>query len=150
MKPVYRYLLLISLLAFLLGVAWYISPSRQRASAHAYTASIQQDCAPWDGAAFSVKVPLENGDVIDIAIWEAPSIQFEKTFSFGEEPSQVGYASLAHAVDSGEQLTGTVSFAYVDLDQPVEGEFVLDTIGSRQHFAGQFHAEWLERTMLCG
>ena len=150
MKPLNLFLLIIGLLTLVLGVAWYVYPERPQELTHDYTATVRQDCAPWDGAAFSVKIPLGNNDIIDIAIWEAPTIQSEKTFSVLEEPSQAGYANLAHSAESGEQLVGTVSFAHVDLGSPVKGNFELETIDSGQRFAGQFHAEWLDQIVLCG
>jgi hypothetical protein len=150
MKPRNGFLLIIGLLALSLGFAWYLYPGRQQEPNLDFIATIQQDCAPWDGAAFLVKIPLENGDIIDIAIWEAPTIRLKKTFSFLEEASQRGYANLVHSDKSGEQLVGTVSFAHVDLGSPVKGNFELETIDSGQRFAGQFHAEWLDQIVLCG
>ena len=150
MKPRNSFLLVIGVLVLILGVAWYMYPGRQQEATLDYTATIQQDCAPWDGGAFLVKIPLENGDIIDVAIWESPAIQTKKTFSFLEEPSQVGYASLVHTPESGEQLVGKVSFTLMDLDGPVEGIFELETIDSGQHFVGRFHAEWLDQIILCG
>ena len=150
MKPHKLFFLILGLLVFIFGIAWYLYPKQQQGSIPNYTASIQQDCAPWDGGAFSVKIPLENGDVIDIAIWESPAIQTKKTISFLEEPSQVGTASLVHSPESGEQLVGKVSYTHVNLDSPVDGTFELETIDSDQHFAGQFHAEWLDQIVLCG
>ena len=150
MKPLNLFLLIIGLLTLVLGVAWYVYPERPQELTHDYTATVRQDCAPWDGAAFSVKIPLGNNDIIDIAIWEAPTIQSEKTFSFLEEPSQAGYANLAHSAESGEQLIGTVSFTYVEPGNPVEGKFELKTLDSRQQFAGRFHAVWVKQFMLCG
>src|SRR5215211_5875000 len=80
MKPRTQFLLIVGILVLILGSAWYMYPGRQPEPARDYVATIQQDCAPWDGAAFAVKIPLENGENIEIAIWEAPAIQFEKTF----------------------------------------------------------------------
>src|SRR5215212_3684922 len=120
MKPLNLFLLIIGLLTLVLGVAWYVYPERQQEPTPNYAATVQKDCAPWDGAAFSVKIPLDNNDIIDIAIWEAPTIQSEKTFSFLEEPSQAGYANLAHSAELGEQLIGRVSFTPVAPGSPVE------------------------------
>jgi len=149
MKPQKLFFLILGLLVFIFSVAWYLYPKQKQEPLPHYAASIQQDCAPWDGGAFLLKIPLENGNFIDVAIWESPALQSEKTFFF-EEPSQVGTASLVHSSASAEQLVGKVFFTRVNLDSPVEGTFELETIDSGQHFEGQFHATWLDRIRLCG
>jgi hypothetical protein len=150
MKPQTQFFIVVGILVLILGIAWVMFPGQRPEAAHVYAATIQQDCAPWDGAAFSVQIPLENGDVIEIAVWEAPLIQFGKTFSFPKESSQHGYASLVHSVEAREQLTGSVSFSGVMSGDPVEGRFELETMDFEQHFVGRFQAGWIDRIVLCG
>jgi hypothetical protein len=87
--------------------------------------------------------------VIDISIWQAPDIQFAKTFSFPDNTGQVGNASYHSASDEYQQLSGTVFFKRVDEGRPVEGRFDLVTEAG-QHFEGQFKADWGDQVMLCG
>jgi len=94
-------------------------------------------------------MPLEDGTVIDIAIWQAPDIKFSKTFSFPDDTGQVGNASYQSASGEYEQLSGTVFFQHVDETSPVAGWFELVTEAG-QKFAGRFEAQWDNQIAMCG
>jgi hypothetical protein len=131
------------------GIAIFIFFTRTQKSAQIFPATVNRDCAPWDGSAFRVSIPLEDGTVIDIAIWQAPDIRFSKTFSFPDDAGQVGNASLRSASDEYQQLSGTVFFQRVNEGSPVDGRFELTTEAG-QRFEGQFKAEWENTIALCG
>jgi hypothetical protein len=149
MKLRVQFFIIVGLLILLLGIARYSFPGRKQELAQIFPAVINRDCAPWDGAAFTVKIPLDPGGSLDISIWQAPDIKFPKSFSFPDETGQVGNAILVPPVGLPEQLTGTVFFTHVDVRDPVEGEFQFLT-ETGQRFRGQFQAEWDARMVLCG
>jgi hypothetical protein len=154
MKP--RTQLLIAIGLFILGIALYTllnsftnSLTRDRPSGQAFPATIQRDCAPWDGGAFTVHVPINAGTSIDISIWQSPDIRLPKTFSFPDDTGQVGNASLIHSVGLPEQLSGSVSFSGVDQSAVVNGKFDLrDAMGTQ--YKGTFKAQWDDQILLCG
>jgi len=144
-----RTLFFIAMGLLILGIAFFTFSARNQEPAQIFAATVSRDCAPWDGSAFRVTVPLSDGTVIDIAIWQAPDINFSKTFSFPDDTGQVGNASLRSASGEYEQLSGTVFFQRVDEGSPVEGRFELVT-ETGQRFEGQFEAEWDNQIIMCG
>lgn len=133
----------------ILGIALFSFSTRDQEHVQVFPATINRDCAPWDGSAFRVSVPMSAGNVIDISIWQSPDIKFSKTFSFPDATGQVGNASIRSASGEYEQLSGTVFFQRVDNGSHVEGRFELAT-ETGQRFAGQFEAEWENKVALCG
>ena len=113
-----------------------------------FPASVDRDCAPWDGAAFTVSIPLED-EMIEISIYQPPDIQRFVRFSFPDETLREGHALLVLPVDVPETLTGQVSFQRVEQGVPVDGQFDLSTAAGR-HFKGAFLAEWGNETVYCG
>jgi hypothetical protein len=144
-----RTLFLIAIGLLVLGIAIFTFSTRNQEPAQIFPATVNRDCAPWDGSAFRVSVLLEDGTVIDIGIWQVPDIKFSKTFSFPDDTGQVGYASLRSASDEYQQLSGTVFFQRVDVESPVVGRFDLVTEDG-QRFEGQFEANWEDQMALCG
>src|SRR5262252_57043 len=143
-----------------------ISKSRRRAAAGAcvvtafllaaarsdpIAATIQGDCAPWDGAAFRVTIPgatlgtqLDSAS-IGIAIWKSPHITRRTTFRFADGHSAVpdsGAAVLWSKGGKAERLRGSITFESVTSDAPVDGSFDL-TSKSGMRFTASFHATWL-------
>ena len=121
-------------------------------------ATIQGDCAPWDGAAFRVTIPAatlgtqKDSASIGIAIWKSPHIASRTTFRFADGTSPVpdsGAAVLWSKGGQAERLRGSVTFDSVSSDAPVDGAFEL-TSKSGSRFAAQFHATWLKVRMFCG
>jgi hypothetical protein len=149
MKLRIHFFIIIGFLILLLGIAWYSLPGRKHEPAQIFPATISRDCAPWDGAAFTVKIPLDPGGSLVISIWQAPDIKFPKSFSFPDETRQVGNAILMPPAGLPEQLTGTVFFTHVNDREPVEGEYQFLT-GTGRQFRGQFQAEWDDQMALCG
>ena len=123
--------------------------ARNQEPAQVLPATVTRDCAPWDGSAFTVVVPMEAGGVINVSIWQAPDIKLPVTFSFPDNTGQVGNASYQLASGEYEQLSGTVFFQRVAEGSQVEGKFELVT-ETGQRFEGQFKAEWEEQLMMCG
>jgi len=131
------------------GFLLFIVTLQNEESEQIFPATINRDCAPWDGAAFTVSIPMHGGTIVNISIWQTPDIKLPVTFSFPDNTGQVGNASLAPRVGLPEQLTGSVYFQKVDQEHPVEGEFDLHTQAGR-HIKGKFKAEWDDQVMLCG
>lgn len=121
----------------------------RRDSVETFPATVTRDCAPWDGAAFTVRIPLKDGDAIDISIWKAPDIKFSKTFSFPDNTGQIGNAILIHPVSLPEALRGEVQFEGVSEGKVVEGGFRLKSERGGV-FIGIFKAEWESLIALCG
>jgi hypothetical protein len=144
-----RTLFFIAIGLLILGMALFTFSTRNQEPALMFPATVYRDCAPWDGSAFRVRIPLKDGDVIDIGIWQAPDIKFSKTFSFPDDTGQAGYASLIDPAGSYEQLTGAVWFEGVSEGQTVAGRFSLkDERG--EVFAGRFAAAWDGQVAMCG
>ena len=92
---------------------------------------------------------MDDGDVIDISIWQTPDIKFPKTFSFPDNTGQVGNAILIHQIGLPDPLTGEVWFESVSEGKVVKGRFRLK--GERgEVFEGRFAAEWGSQVALCG
>ncbi|HVF24617.1 MAG TPA: hypothetical protein VNA23_01935 [Anaerolineales bacterium] len=144
MKPRTQFLVAIGLIILILGIAWYTFSTRNQAAIEVFPATINRDCAPWDGSAFTVSIPMDN-EMINISIWQSPDIPVPVTFSFPDETGQIGFAYM-HPDD---QLSGKVFFLRVDETGPVEGEFDLKDQSGRQ-FKGKFKAEWGNEVMYCG
>lgn len=141
--------LLIAISLLILGMALFTFFNRDSQPTQSFSATINRDCAPWDGSAFRVSIPLNGGDILDVSIWQAPEIKFSKTFSFPDATGQVGNASLNHPNGLPEQLTGEVWFEGVSERQTVAGGFRL--LGERgEVFEGRFTAEWEDQIALCG
>jgi hypothetical protein len=141
--------LYIAIALLTLGMSWYIFSKRNQAPMQIFPATINRDCAPWDGSAFTVSIPMNDGTMIDISIWKAPDIKFPVTFSFPDNTGQVGNASYRLTSDKYEQLSGKVFFQRVGEGNPVEGRFEFVTETGRQ-FNVQFKAEWGNLVMMCG
>ena len=145
MKPRTQFLIVIGLITLILGENWYSFSGRNLEPAPIFPATINRDCAPWDGAAFTVLIPYDSMTTISISIWQSPDIKLPVTFSFPDDIGQLGFAYLHNE----HPLSGEVSFLRVGEARPVEGEFDLrDESGKR--FIGKFKAEWSKVTAMCG
>lgn len=112
-------------------------------------ATINRDCAPWDGSAFTVSVPWEETGMVYISIWRAPDIPHRMEFSFPDPDMRVGNAAYRTAVGQDEILGGVVTLEGVQPGIPVEGEMRLSSaIGAM--FVGRFRAEWGTTAAYCG
>ena len=145
MKPRTQFLIVIGLITLILGATWYSFSRRNLQPAPTFPGRVNSDCAPWDGAAFTVLIPYDSMRTISISIWQSPDIKLPATFSFPDDTGQIGFAYTL----PDKPLTGEVFFLRVNADGPVEGQFDLrDESGKR--FIGKFKAEWDNRTAMCG
>ncbi|HKG54125.1 MAG TPA: hypothetical protein VKB04_07670, partial [Anaerolineales bacterium] len=139
---------IISMTLLITGLAMYALARRSQIPEQTFSATINRDCAPWDGSAFTVSIPME-GKGIAISIYQSPEIEHPTTFLFAEDTLSTGNALLILPLGSPQQLTGKVSFQNVARDTPVKGQFDLVT-NSGKHFKGKFSAEWKNEIVLCG
>jgi hypothetical protein len=137
-------LVCISVLAFVVVSCGYSSDQEPVA---AFRATVNQDCAPWDGAAFTVMIPYDPSTTIQISIWDLSRTNRPATFSFPDETGRLGHAAL-HA-SSVETLGGSVSLSAVEEGKPIQGEFDLVTEAG-SHLRGKFIAIWGDFVALCG
>jgi hypothetical protein len=112
-------------------------------------ATVNRDCAPWDGSAFTLSIPYNSITVIYISIWQAPDIKVPSRFTFPDESGRIGHAYILPELDSFIQLNGEVVFRQVEIGLPVEGEFDLSE-GNGNQFKGKFIAEWGNEVAYCG
>lgn len=139
---------LLVLFIFALSSIWLFYRLQKPESVPVLPATINHDCAPWDGSAFTVSVPIEEGS-IKISIYQAPDINHPITFSFDEASGETGQAIFLPAVGSPEQLAGKVSFQRVEQGTTAEGEYNFQTESGRR-FIGKFKAEWGNEVVFCG
>jgi len=123
--------------------SWSLAAAQQVTAA-----TIDRDCAPWDGAAFRVLMPLQ-GSALEIAIWQAPDLKRATTFSFPDPQGRRGVAFLRPPFGAVHELSGTVSFSRVEVGQPVEGELKLVAANGNK-FEHRFKASWGKHMPLCG
>jgi hypothetical protein len=143
-------LILLSLLLVIVLIGIFYSYSAPGAETlQTLPATVNRDCAPWDGAAFTVKVSMPDGRTLDLSIWQSPEITFPTSFTFPDKTGQIGNALLLPPSGTPEQLTGEVWFQSVRQGTPVEGRISL--ISERgEPFQGTFVAEWDDQIVLCG
>jgi hypothetical protein len=134
---------------FLLGMALFTYSSRNQEPMQIFPATINRDCAPWDGGAFTISIPMNDGMIIHTSIWQSPDIKFPVTFSLPDETGQIGIAYILPEPDPLQQLSGEISFGRVAEGIPVEGEFSFTTVNGRG-FKGKFEAEWGNEVAYCG
>ena len=144
-----RILLYLATGFLIFGNALFIYASRNQEPVPIFPATINRDCAPWDGAAFTLLIPYDSITTISISIWQSPNIKLPVTFSFPDETGQIGFAYIWPELDPLQQLSGEVSFWRVEEGIPVEGEFSFTT-ESGQQFKGSFTAEWGNEVVYCG
>jgi len=149
MKPRTSFAIAIGLLILILSITWYTFSTPNQEPAQIFPATINRDCAPWDGSAFTVSIPHEAGSAINISIWQSPDIKLPVKFSFPDKSMRIGNATYLLRFSYSVQLTGTVFFWRVDRESPVEGEFDLLTEAG-QRLKGKFKAEWGNEVVYCG
>jgi hypothetical protein len=139
---------IISLTILLTGIALDAWARRSQMPEQIFPATINRDCAPWDGSAFTVSIPMQ-GAGISISIYQSPDIKLPTAFLFPDDTLSVGNALLILPIGSPEALTGKVAFQRVGQDIPVKGTFDLVTKAG-EHFKGKFIAEWGNEIIYCG
>jgi len=143
----FRALIVVTLVAF--GTIWLLSILKNEEPPPLYPATIERDCAPWDGAAFTVSIPWDQAAILNISIYQSPEITHPVTFSFPDETMRIGNAYLLLPDGSPEQLTGKIFFAGVHTGRIVEGRFDLISAGGEK-VMGRFRAEWGNQVAYCG
>jgi hypothetical protein len=136
-------------IAILAGV-FRLTARREDGSA-ALPATVNRDCAPWDGSAFIISIPPDRGQnaSVVISIWQAPDVRGPRTFSFPDETGHIGSATYRPAAGDPEPLRGQVSLFGVDRGHPIEGTFYLGAEDGTK-FSGTFNATWGSAMIFCG
>ena len=140
---------LLGALAALIGLSVLLT--RRYDGVRVVAARVDRDCAPWDGSAFTLSIPVEGepGATLMISIWQSPDFKLPAAFSFPDETGRAGNAVYRPASGPDEPLSGQVSFTRVQLGSPVEGQFDLVS-ESGGGFSGRFEAEWGAGVIGCG
>ena len=141
--------LFIAMGLLVLGIALFTFFNQKQPPTQVFAATVNRDCAPWDGSAFRVRIPLNDGDILDVSIWQAPDIKFSKTFSFPDDTGQVGSAYILPELDPLVQLSGRLTFERVSEGMPLAGRFSF-TSERGDLFEGRFVAEWGSQIVMCG
>src|SRR5215216_6002234 len=139
---------LIFLIIFALISIWFYSRQPDPEPLLVLPATIDHDCAPWDGSAFTVSIPFEEGN-LNISIYQPPDIKHPLSFSLNEGTQEIGHAIFLPTVGSPEPVTGNVSFEHVEDSIAVDGKYQLRTESGKE-FLGKFKAEWGEAIVYCG
>lgn len=149
MKNRTQFFMIVGLIILILGVGWLGYSRRNQEPAQVFSATINRDCAPWDGGAFTVLIPIDATTTITISIWRTPDIQFPIKFTFPDESGQIGFVYILPEIDPLQPLNGDVFFWRVEQGMPVEGEFKLMT-ESGEKLVGRFTATWGDQVVYCG
>jgi hypothetical protein len=136
-----------SFLLLLLAIIFSYAPTIDAEPVQIFAATVNQDCAPWDGAAFTIKIAYDPVSTIQVSIWGLPNTSHSATFDFPDETGRVGHAALH--TSSVEALSGHVSLGAVEEGRPIEGAFNLVTEAGT-HLRGKFIAIWGDFVALCG
>ena len=88
-----RTLFCVTIGLLILGIALFTFSTRNQEPVQIFPATINRDCAPWDGSAFTVSIPYDSGSVIYISIWQLPDIKLPAKFSFPDESIRIGNAT---------------------------------------------------------
>ncbi len=144
------------LLALGLSTNLLASPGQQPGSATPLPAQIWNDCAPWDGPAFTITVPLarrsaEAPTILTIAIWEPADGRTPLSFVFPRDGARAqGSVTLQPRPGVSGLMSGQVRFRSLHSRQPVEGSFDLVSKGG-EIVRGTFRARWVDgQRVLCG
>src|SRR5688500_19502468 len=92
MKLRIRFLIIIGRLILILGITWYSFSTRNQKPAQIFPATIHSACAPWDGPAFTMFISMNDGEIMQIFIWQARDTPVPVTFSFPDDKGQIGFA----------------------------------------------------------
>lgn len=127
------------------------------------SATVEHDCAPWDGAAFGLWIPAArfggNPDSwIYLRIWQDPD-KSKTSFVFSDKTGKIGNVRYYLALKSPQlivwekqphqELKGQVRFIRINESESVLGEF--DFLSEKSiHLKGNFEARWINKMALCG
>lgn len=125
------------------------------AAAAGREATIYFSHAPWDGAAYELRIPLSiaadaPNPVVRVNLWGNPEFAKSETVRFtGKEDASGGpgagrgRASYQTVLDRSlpEPLTGAITFRALTQGRPVEGTYKLKLKSGRE-LRGKFRAAW--------
>lgn len=100
-------------------------------------AHIARTCAPWDGAAFSVSVPVGHGvdpaalPALQLSVWSSPQFDGERTVVFADGDDRAGLAFHVETPERTTPLTGEVTFRQA-ADGGIEGTLRLKDADGRR------------------
>jgi hypothetical protein len=149
MKQRLQLFLWIGIVSAALGGTWLIYSRAKPDVPPVFPATINRDCAPWDGPAFTISIPYDEIASITISIWQSPSLALPAEFSFPDETMRIGTAYVTRELDPFEVLSGKVRLPRFDQGKPVEGRFSF-TSARGERFDGIFLAEWGDLAVYCG
>lgn len=149
MNPRVSLFLLLLLLVIALGGIFYFYSLPRSEPVHSFPATVNRDCAPWDGAAFTLTIEFDSITTLYISIWRSPDILFPSTFELPDDEAQIGNAYILPELDPYTPLSGEVWFQRVEEGMPIEGRFSL-TSERGEMFEGRFVAEWESQVIYCG
>ncbi|HAV77508.1 MAG TPA: hypothetical protein DCX53_09180 [Anaerolineae bacterium] len=149
MKSRTNFFISLGLLILIISVASFTFFSRSQKTAPTFPATINRDCAPWDGAAFTLFIPIDQGSSIYISIWQEPDFGLPVTFHFPDETMQPGTATYVLQLSHSEQLTGKISFRNIVQGNLVDGSFDFVSDSGIQ-LKGKFEARWGNEVVYCG
>jgi len=112
-------------------------------------AVINADCAPWDGASFTISIPMDTGRLVTISIYQAPDIPRRVTFTLPDASGRVGNAVYRPEFGPDEPVRGTLVFQGVASGVPVEGEIDIESAGGFRYH-GPIRATWGQTQAMCG
>lgn len=130
-------------------ILWIYFTTQAAGDATVFEATVNHDCAPWDGMAYTITIPYRAGSMIDVSIWKSPDFQFPVTYSFPDSSGGVGTAIHQSAFGSFQQLSGKITLQPFDVGSPIVGSFNF-TSESGEQFKGNFKAEWGNQSAICG
>lgn len=130
-------------------ILWVYFTTRTVGSDVVLVATVNRDCAPWDGLAYTIAIPDQAGSVIVVSIWKSPDFPFPVTYSFPDSSGRIGTAILQSTYGSYQQLNGKIILQPFETGSPVEGRFNFTSEDGKQ-FKGNFNAEWGNQIALCG
>lgn len=125
--------------------------TRQEAVAVAH---IARTCAPWDGAAFSVSVPLREGadpgalPALRVMVWSPPRFEHARTVVFADGDNRTGVAQYAESEERATPLTGEATFRQA-ADGGIEGTLRLIAADGRR-FERRFRGPLDPGVVMCG
>lgn len=142
------FVLFVLVLLALGGIFFFYSQPDQE-PAQVFPATVNRDCAPWDGGAFTIAIQYDAVTTITVSIWKSPDIKLPSTFELPDDEGQVGNASLLTETGPYVQLSGEVFFQSVSMEKPLEGRFSFKSERG-EVYEGQFIAEWGNLVVYCG
>lgn len=149
MKQRSAFILLVILFVIALGGIFYFYSLPNQEPEKLFPATVSRDCAPWDGAAFTIAVQYDPDTLVYISIWKSLNILVPSTFELPDEETQSGEAYILPASGMRVELSGKVWLQRAEEGMPVEGRFRL-TSERGEAYEGGFVAEWESQTVYCG